>query len=396
MSRELSKALDDSLVSMETGQASIEECLLRHPEHAAELRPLLETALQVSRVPRPVIDGVAFYAGKQRMLKALAEKTQKPAGIPDLFHRWEKRPVLRWAPAAVAAILVLLIVGTLIVQSRPETRVPQAATLEQVNGPVEVLVADSGAWQPASDGDPVQAGDSIATGPLAGVTLAFFDGSTTVLEAETKVAIVHVDAKRDDSSKMIVLRQEIGQTYSSVQPLLDPDARFEIETPSAVMAVRGTEFTLGVDSDGATHMEVIEGSVDVTAEGITISVPAGQAAEVQPGAHPALIATKQPALPGTTKTPPAGRPEPTETPKHEPTQTPRPPKPTSTPEPTQKPKPPEPTPTPEPTQKPKPPEPTPTPEPTQKPKPTPEPTQKPHPTHPPHPTEKPKPTKKPK
>jgi hypothetical protein len=334
------------------------------------------------------------------MLKALAEKTQKPTGIPGLFHHWEKRPVLRWAPAAVAAILVLLIVGTLIAQSWPEARVPQVATLEQVNGPVEVLVAGSGAWQPASAGAPVKPGDSIATGPLAGVTLAFFDGSMTVLEAETKVAIVQMDTKRDDSCKMIVLRQEVGQTHSSVQPLLAPDARFEIETPSAVMAVRGTEFTLGVDSNGATHMEVIEGSVDVTAEGITISVPAGQAAEVRLGAHPALIVTKEPVLPGATKTPPAERPEPTETPKHEPTQTPRPPKPTPTPEPTQKPKPPEPTPTPEPTQKPKPPEPTP--EPTQKPKPPeptsepPEPTQKPHPTHPPHPTEKPKPTKKPK
>ncbi|MBN1813197.1 MAG: FecR domain-containing protein [Anaerolineae bacterium] len=406
MPRELSKALDDSLASLETGQATIEECLSGHPEHAAELRPLLETAVQVSQVPRPAMDGVAFFAGRQKMLRALAEKTRRPAGIPGLFYRWEKQPVLQWAPAVVAVALVLLIAGVLITQSRPETRVSQVATLGQVDGPVNISLAGSDTWQLASAGDPVKAGDRIATGPLASVTLTFFDGSTTALEAETKLTIVQLNTRRDGSSKVIVLHQEVGQTYSRVQPLLDPDARFEIKTPTAVMAVRGTEFALDVDSDGATHVAVVEGAVDVTAEGITISVPAGEAAEVKPGTPPAAVLSDEPTLPGPTKTPPVGKSEPTEmteatqTPKPESTQAPKPPEPTSKPpEPTPKPpeptsKPPEPTSKPpEPTSKPpeptsKPPEPTSEPpEPTSEP---PEPTKKPHPTHPPHPTEKPK------
>ncbi len=374
MPRDLNKALDDCLTSLVTGQETIEECLSRYPEHAAELRPLLETALQVSQIPKPVTDSAAFFAGKQKMLKALAEKTRRPAGILGLFHRWEKQPALRWIPAAAVAALILIFAGPLIIQSGPGARVSQEAILEQADGPVQILPTDSDTWQPASAGEPVKAGDRIATGPLANATLAFFDGSTTVLEAETKITLVRSNIKRDGSSKVVVLHQEVGQTYSRVQPLLDPDAHFEIETPTAVASVRGTEFALEVEADGTTLVKVVKGLVDVTAERTTISVPAGQTAEVQPGAPPASILSKDPTLPNPTRTPPpVEEPEPTETPKA--TETSEPPEPTQTPKP-------------EPTQMPKP-------EPTQEPE-SPKPTKKPHPTHPPHPTEKPKPTKKPK
>jgi hypothetical protein len=389
MPRNLSEPLDDCLTSLVTGQETIEECLSRYPEHAAELRPLLETALQVSQIPKPVVDGTAFFAGRQKMLKTLAEKTRRPAGVLGLFHRWENQPALRWIPVAAAAALILIFAGALIIQSRPGTRVSQEAILEQVEGPVQIFPADSDTWQPASIGESVKVGDRIATGPLANATLAFFDGSTTVLEAETKITLVRSNIKRDGSGKVIVLHQEVGQTYSRVQPLLDPDAHFEIETPTTVASARGTEFALEVEVDGTTLVKVVKGLVDVTAERTTISVPAGQTAEVQPGAPPVSIPSKEPTLPNPTRTPlPVEEPEPTETP--EATETSEPPEPTQTPEP-------EPTQTkPEPTQAPKPePTQTPKPEPTQEPE-SPKPTQKPHPTHPPHPTEKPKPTKKPK
>jgi hypothetical protein len=389
MSRNLNQALDDCLTSIVTGQTTIEECLTRYPEQAEELRPLLETALHVSRVPRPMIDGAAFFAGKQKMLQALSDKTRRPAGIAGLFHRWQQQPVLRWAPAAIAA-LFLLIIGALIIQGWPGATTPQMATLEQTEGPVQILPTGSDTWQPASAGDPVKAGDRVATGPLASVTLAFFDGSTTVLQAETKITLVRSSTERGGSSKVIVLRQEVGQTYSRVQPLLDPGARFEIETSAAVASVRGTEFALDVEPDGRTLVMVTEGTVDVTAEGTTISVPAGQMAQVQLGTPPSSILSGEPTRPNPTRTPPsAEEPEPTETP--EATETPEPSEPTQEPElePTQTPKPePTQTPKPEPTQTPKP-------EPTQEPE-SPKPTKKPHPTHPPHPTERPKPTKKPK
>jgi hypothetical protein len=385
MSRALNEALDNSLTLLETKQATIEGCLSRHSQHTAALRPLLETAMTVSQAPTPKASAMAFAAGRRRMLAALAEKKQRRLAFPNLFTDTARAVVqrraytLQWA-AAVSVALILLIVGVMIVQTWPEARLSQVATLEQVQGSVEIQGAGSDTWQPASADDQVEAGDQIRTGSLAGVTLVFFDGSTAVLEAETKIAIARMDANRDGSGKVILLRQDVGQSYSRVQPLTDSDSRFEIETPTAVMAVRGTEFALAVEPDGTTRVTVVEGIVDMTAEGVAISVAAGQMAEARPGIPPASALPVELTSPGQTKTPqPPGQTgipstkEPEITEATEPKPTPVPPQPTPIPVP------PEPTSVPpEPTSKP--------PEPTSVP---PEPTQKPHPTHPPHPTKKP-------
>ncbi|MBN1977882.1 MAG: FecR domain-containing protein [Anaerolineae bacterium] len=394
MQRALNDALAESLTCLETGQATIEECLSRHPAHAADLRPLLEIALAASQAPKPVASVAAFATGKQRMLAALAEKKRRETADPGLLQRYAKQiagqfslqrraPALQWV-TAVAAVIAILIAGILLLQPWPETQIGQTAFLDQASGSVEFQPAGSEDWQPASTDTSLRAGTRIRTGPHAGVTLVFFDGSTTVLEAETEVSIVQMDVKPDGSGKTIVLRQEVGQTFSHVQPLLDAEARFEIETPTSVTAVRGTKFGLDVEPDGATHLNVTEGVVEMTAQDVTISVSSGQTAEVKPDHAPASIPSDTP-LPSTqAKTPqptgptatlkPAEKADPTET--SEATET---PEPTVTPLPTMTP------------------EPTFTPLPTNPPSSTeePPPTKKPHPTQKPLPTKRPLPTKKP-
>lgn len=44
--------------------------------------------------------------------------------------------------------------------------------------------------------------------------------------------------------------------------------RFVVRTPTAVAAVRGTDFYVGVDSDGATDVCICKGAVEVSAKGM--------------------------------------------------------------------------------------------------------------------------------
>ena len=76
MKQDLSWALDESLALLAEGRVTLEECLTRYPEHSSELRPLLETFLQVQGLPRIVSGPTVFADGKRRMLQALAEKRQ--------------------------------------------------------------------------------------------------------------------------------------------------------------------------------------------------------------------------------------------------------------------------------------------------------------------------------
>jgi len=218
----------------------------------------------------------------------------------------KRMPAFQFALAAALA-LVLLFTGGLWFRSWRGTVVAQRATLVDVSGVVEVLPAGSDAWQLAAPGTHVTTGDHIRTGASSAVTLVFFDGSATNLAADTKLTMSQLSGRRDGRSKVIVLHQWMGRTYNRVQRLLDAASRFEIETPTAVTAVRGTAFTVEVAPDGATQVMVEKGLVEVTAQETTVGVQPGQATTVQPDSTPA------PVVPALTPVPPA-TPQPSATP----------------------------------------------------------------------------------
>ena len=237
--------------------------------------------------------------------------------------------------------------------------IPHIATLARVQGTVDVLVDGSNTWQSVEVGTQIKAGTRVRTGPDAAAQLAFFDGSTTDLASDTEVSVARMSSLKKGGGKVIILQQRLGQTYYRVQPLLDADSRFEVETPAAVASVRGTEFALDVGVDGATLVVVAEGLVNVEAQDVTIPVEAGHGTVARPqqppeparpaSTLPARIEaleppgqtktsepfgqTKTPQPPGQTKTPePPGQTKTPQPPGQEKTPKPKPPKPTKKPE----------------------------------------------------------------
>jgi len=322
MKQELTQALDECLALLKQGEATLDECLARYPGCASELRPLLEIVLELRTLPRPTSSRAAFAAGKQRMVEALAEKKPCQAPSPTPFARcvgritallkhrpresnggpgWKRRPALQLATAATLVLLLFIIGGSFFL-SRPGGSDVQTATLAQVSGAVDLMPAGSNAWRSAAAGDQVEAGSRIRTGPLSTATLVFFDGSKTALESETQVAAVRMNSRRD-GSRDIVLRQALGRTHSRVQRASDQASRFEIETPAAVAAVRGTEFTTAVAADGTTSVAVTEGRVEVTAQGQTVTVLTDQETTVHPGRPPSIPAPIPQGTPAPTATP---------------------------------------------------------------------------------------------
>ena len=106
MARKLDDIFNECYERIRSGE-SLESCLMRYPEHRAELEPLLRTAFDIGRrtsyiQPRPEfkhwsqvrLEGAQHYAGQQR----------QPAK-PSLFS-WRQS----WA-VAVTAVLVLLLAG---------------------------------------------------------------------------------------------------------------------------------------------------------------------------------------------------------------------------------------------------------------------------------------------
>jgi hypothetical protein len=298
MSDHIDRVLDDCLTELVGGAASVEDCLSRYPEQADDLRPLLEVAVQVHALEWPEMRAVASAAAKRQMLLALSDKErhlrQAPrslsavaSGFLSLLGEGGKRKqqrsrtLLIGAAAAIMVVMLTLVPGVLVEMGRYGV-VGQAAVVAEVVGMVEVRHQPVAMWRPVTSDTVLASGYSIRTGGLSAATIRFFDGSKTILGADTELAFRELSSRRDGSGRRVVLYQRQGQTQNQVEKLADAASLFEIDTPTAVAVVHGTEFQVDVATDGGTSVSVIEGRVGVTADGATQFLAAGQFASVLP------------------------------------------------------------------------------------------------------------------
>lgn len=96
----------------------------------------------------------------------------------------------------------------------------------------------------------------IKTERKSKATLLLYDGTKIVISEKTEVLL----ATLTDSEK--VIEQKSGKTRFKVSKL-QQGSKFEIITPTAVMSVRGTEFSVLVKEDLTTEVKVFEGLVVV-------------------------------------------------------------------------------------------------------------------------------------
>jgi len=330
---ELDEALDRSLALLERGRTP-EDCLGRFPERADELRPLLRVAAQVWRVPAPAPSFAEDADGRQRMLEALAQKKAARRGPGDRIEDWgralfagvglgtDAQRLLRSVAIAVA-VVALIAVGTVVARSWQGMTVRQEALLASQGGLVEVLPPGADAWLPVSEAIMVEAGDRIRTGAEGAAELTFFDGSVTKLRPMAELSIVQMTSQRSGHGNVIALHQWLGECHHQVGPLRDGESRFGVQTASAVMAVRGTAFTVIVKPDGATHLVVEEGIVAVQTRETSMLVSGGEdvllpslpasltaSPEMTPGSSEAPASPTQTAQSGSSS--PTGSPEPPE------------------------------------------------------------------------------------
>src|SRR4030042_2666134 len=114
MARNLEDIFNECYERIRSGE-SLQSCLARYPEHRAELKSLLETALDVGRRasyihPRPEfkhwaqvrLQGAQHYSRQQRQVET-----------PSHFSWWRQS----WAVAVTAVLILLLTTGSTMAAS---------------------------------------------------------------------------------------------------------------------------------------------------------------------------------------------------------------------------------------------------------------------------------------
>jgi hypothetical protein len=157
--------------------------------------------------------------------------------------------------------------------------------LSVVQGEALVKKAGVGDWVKGEEKMVLKVGDSIKSGTGGNAVITFFDGSTIEIKAETQIEIAELVKGK---TKIIRLKQEIGETLSKVEKLADAASRYEIETPVAVAGVRGSQMKVTVAANGVTVVQNIEGKISVRAQGVEVMIPVGGIGSVKSGEPPIL------------------------------------------------------------------------------------------------------------
>ena len=169
----------------------------------------------------------------------------------------------------IAAVILLSISTEILAQEQIEEL---AASLTVLNNGVEVRRSDTVNWIPIRLEAIIGVGDTIRTDETGTASIIFFaDGIETDIQPQT---VYHIE-RFEGSDKRFNISVEVlaGQTLQRINRALDAGSNYEVNTPGASLAARGTEFAIRVEDDGRSSMLVFDGIVDTSNPETTVQVP---------------------------------------------------------------------------------------------------------------------------
>lgn len=140
--------------------------------------------------------------------------------------------------------------------------VASGATVLGVVGDVFLDRATSPDARRVASGDSLGTGDRLRCGSSGSASIRLDDGSVLRVAPDTQLEFGRLDRLTTTGMFQTRMRVLRGRLESLVAPATGAGSRFEVETPVAVTAVRGTNYR--VTAEGASaRAEVVEGHVDV-------------------------------------------------------------------------------------------------------------------------------------
>lgn len=134
-------------------------------------------------------------------------------------------------------------------------------------------------------GERLPQGTLITTGQNSQVVIQFADGSTSQLNADAQLLLDNLSLYSGGVMVDTKVSLQQGQLETHANPGHQHQTNMQVQTPSAIAAVRGTKFRVRA-SDDATVQETLEGGVDLSASQQVIQVAAGYGSKAQKGQPP--------------------------------------------------------------------------------------------------------------
>lgn len=165
-----------------------------------------------------------------------------------------RRNPAAWAVLALAAALFLL--GAVQLGAKAAS----IAKITFYTGEVKTQPPKKDDWKKAIFQQSLANGEKIKTWDQSRAEIGFSDGSIIRIDGNSSLDIV--DAKKDKAGQQVEAKVWSGKVWANVNKM-SKKSKFELESPTAVAAVRGTVYRMAVSPDRTTRIAVYSGAVAV-------------------------------------------------------------------------------------------------------------------------------------
>lgn len=142
---------------------------------------------------------------------------------------------------------VLVVPALCDVSPTETTSIPMKAILTSVTGDVQIKRNEEIKWIKAKEQDLVFSGDAVKTTELSGVELKIMDGDiprgNVLLKEKSELLVASILSKQVSQHTMLDVL--MGEIVVKAQKL-NQESSFEVRTPTSVIGIRGTEFSVVV------------------------------------------------------------------------------------------------------------------------------------------------------
>lgn len=125
--------------------------------------------------------------------------------------------------------------------------VSRTANISELKGTVEMKIA-GGNWTTANLGAVLKEGDSIRTGKdsIAILNVEGMETATVEVKPDSQVKLAELIQDKEAKTQKTLLDLSLGEILIKVQKLHSPNSKFEVKTPTSIVGVRGTTFSVSV------------------------------------------------------------------------------------------------------------------------------------------------------
>jgi len=132
----------------------------------------------------------------------------------------------------------------------------------------------------------VGSGDTVRTDASGSALITYPDGSTAMLDPESELTIELVRA--DGGDVIVRMQQTLGRVWYAVKRTVSSGSRYEVRSSAMASVIRaGSGSYVVVSPDGVITVVATDGEVDTTANGASVTIPAGSGTMVAAGSTPA-------------------------------------------------------------------------------------------------------------